>query len=135
VDDVRQYLITQINGTGNSQRSAVAMIQEFAESGTVRGVVPTVTPGPSLDARRSGAKMIWYMLQREDSLAVFPVENANVAAQFVGIGPDSGNGPSVLTGAQLLEIQALATQTVSRAAELGFTRPILESDVNFARTL
>ena len=134
VDAVRQYLITQINGTGNNQRSAIALVQEFAELGTVRGAAPTVTPTASLQARRSGCQMLWYMLGLADSTAFFPVTDANVVAQFVGIGPDGGTGPSVLTAAQLTAIGALAEQVVSRAEELGF--PDLTAYlVGFSRSL
>ncbi len=72
VDQVRQYLTTQISGTAANQRSLIDMLREYAEDGTVRGVAGAET-GP--EARRSGAQMIWYMLQLEDSDVQFHCEH------------------------------------------------------------
>lgn len=132
VDAVRQYLIAEIDGSGIDQRSTIALLREFAEKGTVRGEVPTVQPSTSLAARQSAAEMIWYMLQREDRDALFEVSNTNIAAQFVSIGPDSGNGPSVLTNTQLLAIANLAVQTVSRVVELDIAGTD-EAEIRWAR--
>lgn len=116
-NQVLEYLSRQINGTGVNQRAALSMMREFAEKGTVRGAVPTMTAGA---ARQSAADMIWQMLQYGSVDTVFDVTNANIQAQFTSIGPDSGNGPSVLTSAQLTEIQNLASQPVSRGTEIGW---------------
>lgn len=129
-DQVRQYLITQLSGTGVNQRSSLDMIREFAEAGTVRGGPPS---GNAPDARRSGAQMIWYMLQREDTDARFPVDDANIRTQFIAIGPDGGNGPSVLTAAQLAALDALAIRTISRAEELNIY-PVAVGHVQMARS-
>lgn len=116
VDQVRQYLIKQIKGTGANQRSTLDMIREYAEAGTVRGVVGTET-APA--ARRSGAQMIWYMLRYGTPDSFFEVDNVNVAAQFTSIGPDGSSGPSVLSAGELTAIGAMATRLVSRASTLG----------------
>lgn len=123
VDQVRQFLITELDGAGAAQRSALDMVREYAEDGTVRGV----SAGENApEARRSGGQMIWYMLSEatggEGGGGIdpfFPVDDTNVQAQFIAIGSDGGNGPGVLTNAQLNAIDALATRTISRAAELG----------------
>lgn len=132
VQDVQAYLITQINGTGVNQRSVMGLIQEFAELGTVRGVAPTVSPVNSLDARRSACQMIWYMLRYGMPESGFPVDDTNIQAQFVAIGPDGGNGPSVLDANQLTAIAALGTRLLSRSEELG--QGMVEArDIRWAR--
>lgn len=118
VQEVRSYLATELNGTGNNQRSSLDMVREFAEAGTVRGTAPTVNPTQSLAARRSACQMIWCMLRYGFANEGFLVGNANVRAQFASIGPDGGNGPNVLTTAQLTAIAALAAGAVSRGEEL-----------------
>jgi len=108
--EVREYLSTQINGTGLTQRSALDAIREYAESGTVAGASAGETAS---GARRSGARMILELL-RYGGDNVFRVDDANVAAQFTSLGPDGGNGPAVLTGAQLTAIAALSSGTAPR---------------------
>lgn len=120
VGAVRSYLSTQINGTGINQRSVLALLAEFADSGTVRGAVPSVTPSTSLDARRSAAQMIVFMLRYGSDTEGFLVNDANVESQFVSIGPDGNAGPSILSNSQLLDIAALAEESVSRGVEIGW---------------
>ena len=110
---MREYLQTQINGSGATQRSVMDMIREYAVDGTVRGVAGSET-APA--ARRSGAQMIWQTLQWDTG--TFLVDDTEVSAQFVSLGADGGNGPSIFTGAQLTAIDGLATRAVSRAQEL-----------------
>lgn len=116
VNQIRQYLIKQIKGTGVNQRSSLDMIREYAEAGTIRGAVGSET-APA--ARRSGAQMIWYMLRYGTPDSFFEIDNINIAAQFTAIGPDGTSGPSVLSAAELTAINAMATRLVSRATTLG----------------
>lgn len=113
--DVRNYLIGQINGAGVNARSSFDMVREYAIDGTVRGASAGET---APEARRSGASMIWLILLMSVDNQ-FAVDDPAISAQFIAIGPDGGNGPSVLTGAQLNAIDALATGTVSRGVEIG----------------
>jgi hypothetical protein len=130
VDQLRQYLIGQIDGAGVDQRSSLDMIREFAEAGTVRGVAP---PGMTAgEARQSGCNMIWYMLQYGQPDSRFLVDESDIEAQFLAIGPDAGDGPTVLTNGQLLDIQGMATTQVSRAQEIG-VGTVSPGDVQKAR--
>jgi hypothetical protein len=120
VENVFNYLTTQLDGSGLNQRSTYDMIREYAEAGTVRGAAPG---GSGTVARRSGARMILERLRYGGASAVFQVDNDNIRNQFLALGADSGNGPSVLTNQQLLELDALATRQASRAEEIGFPNP------------
>ena len=54
---VWQYLINQIDGTGGLQRGTVALLEEYAELGTVRGAAPARTmPRDSRRPGRSGGR-------------------------------------------------------------------------------
>lgn len=122
VNQVRQYLIKQIKGTGVNQRSSLDMLREYAEAGTIRGAAGSET-APA--ARRSGAQMIWYMLRYGTPESFFEVDDTNIKNQFIAIGPDGSNGPTVLSAAELTAIDAMAIRMVSRAEELvlPFIRP------------
>lgn len=120
VGEVRSYLSAQIDGTGNNQRSSLSLLFEFADNGTVRGSAPSVTPSASLDARRSAAQMIAFMLRYGSDSEGFLVNDTNIQNQFVSIGPDGNAGPDVLTNAQLSAIAALAEEQVSRGVEIGW---------------
>jgi hypothetical protein len=118
IRDVRTYLSTQINGFGADQRSVLAMVQEFADAGTVRG---GAAPGNVTAARRSACQMIWTMLRFGFAEDGFQVGNTNIRNQFIALGPDSGNGVGIFTTAQLTAIAALGEVLVSRAEEIGWT--------------
>lgn len=133
VFEIVSYLITQVDGSGLQRRSSLDMVREFAEQGTVRGLVPSVIPPTSLDARRSACRAIWFMLSRvgAESLS-FPVADPNVRDLFISIGPDNSSGPSVLQNAQLAAIDGLASESLSRGIEIGFG--VVEArDVRWAR--
>ena len=129
VNVVRQYLIAQIDGSGVDQRSSIDMIREYFEQGTVRGVSASET-APA--ARRSAAGMIWYMLQREDSDAGFPLDNSNISANFIAISSDGGSGPSILTNTQLNDIADLGKENITRSIEIGFSSDITADQVDSA---
>lgn len=124
-NQVLEYLSRQINGTGANQRAVLSMLREFAEKGTVRGAVPSMTAGA---ARQSAADMIWQMLQYGSVDTVFDVTNANIQSQFNSIGPNGGNGPNVLTTTQLSEIQNLAAYLVSRCMEINWGSPSVSAE-------
>jgi len=111
VVDVRNYLTTQLLGSGAGQRSVLDAIREYAEDGTVAGS-SVAEQAPA--ARRSGARMILEMLRHGGADASFLIDDANVAAQFTALGNDGGNGPGILSGAQLNAIAALATDQAPR---------------------
>ena len=81
VGQLLQYLIGQIDGAGVDQRSSLDMIREFAEAGTVRGVVPgSMTAG---EARQSGCNMIWYMLKYGQPDNQFLVDDGALRVELV----------------------------------------------------
>ena len=132
VDLVRQYLITQIDGAGSAQRSSLDLIREVSESGTIRGATIPTTGGNAANlARMSGARAIWWMLGQGDAGAVFPVDDLNVRAEFVELGP---SGLAILTNAQLSALDALAVEQQRRdvAADIGAA---ILGDVVAARAL
>jgi hypothetical protein len=117
VSEVRQYLLTQLSGTGLTQRAVWDMLIEFGNLGTVRGIPPAGVT--AIDARRSGARAIMKFLETGNADEGFLVKNTNIRNQFIALGNDGGNGPSIFTSQQLLDIEALAEQQVSRGQELG----------------
>lgn len=132
VDAVRQYLITQIDGTGSDQRASLDLIREVAESSTIRGAsIPTSGGNAGNLARMSGARAIWWVLGRGDGEAVFPVDDPNVRSQFLALGP---SGLAILTSAQLNAIDALAVDQKRRDVAAGIGSAIL-GDVTAARLL
>ena len=129
-EDVRSYLITQINGTGSDQRSTLDLIREVAESSTIRGAsIPTSGGNAGNLARLSGARAIWWMLAQHD--AQFQVDDSNVRDQFIALGP---SGLDILTNTQLIAIDGLAVESVERWVGNVSPGPAL-GDVTAARAL
>jgi hypothetical protein len=111
--DLMAYLATRTNGSGDQLRYVLDMLNEYGESGTVRGASASET-GP--EVRRSGARMICTVLKAPDSQ--FDVSNSAVAGAFTRLGDDNGNGPLILDSTTLQGIAALATELGTRSLEL-----------------
>lgn len=130
--DVRQYLSEQAKGTGANARVTLAMLQEFADAGTVRGADWTAPAGDKA-RRQSAAKMIWVNLTNVPE-AVFRVDQTVVRTAFIDLGPDGGDGPSVFDSGELNGIDDLANQDISRSQELGLGT-VTYGDLQRARAL
>jgi hypothetical protein len=87
--DLMAYLATRTNGSGDQLRYVLDMLNEYGESGTVRG-----------------------------ASAQFDVSNSAVAGAFTRLGDDNGNGPLILDSTTLQGIAALATELGTRSLEL-----------------
>lgn len=113
VPELRTYMATQAYGSGLGKRTLWDAIREFADVGTVAG---GAFAGNAAAARRSAAKGITLMLAAGGEGEGFPVQSQVVVDAFTALGNDGGNGPALLTSAQLLAIQALAAESKQRWA-------------------
>ena len=124
-------MATQVFGTGLGKRTLWDALDEFGTLGTVGG---GAYAHASKEARMSAARGIIKMLAHGSEGEGFEVNDAVVKAAFVSLGNDGGNGPAILTTAQLLAIEALgkALARSDVAARLGVAHL---GDVQNARAL
>ena len=132
VSELRTWMTTQVYGTGAGKRMLRDALHEFGSAGTVAGAAFT---GTAAAARRSAARDILDMLRTADAGEGFPVDDPNVAASFLSLGSDGGNGPGLLSGAQLSAIAAAAEQSVPRWSTAVHREPELLTDIPQARAL
>lgn len=125
---LRNFLANETDGVAANKRWTLDMIKEYSKAGTVRGVVGGENRPLS---RKSAATMIWIMLKTEGE---FSIGDTEISKAFTDIGPDGGNGPTVLTAPQIATINALTLDNGSRAVEL-FGQGVTISNIAVARAL